>query len=162
MSKTATCLLVLCSIFILSGCGYTLRGRAVSGPYNGVELVPADDPRLQDAGLAGVRVEAIRDPDSLGRSVAASTTSGGNGNIALNISDFGAGWMDEEWDLRAKMGSEEFAQNRLRLPRPNSELRLLIVIEPGTGRERSSMESEQERRLDEYGISIPDSSIYRP
>ena len=162
MPNTITRLLLLCSLIILSGCGYTLQGRAVSGAYNGVELVPADDPRLQDTGLSGVRIEAIRDPESLGRSVAASTTSGGNGTIALSISEFGAGWMDEEWDLRAKMGGEEFAYNRLRLPAQNSNLRLLVVIEPGTGRERSSMESEQERRLDEYGISIPDSSIYRP
>ncbi|MCH2160630.1 MAG: hypothetical protein MK085_02020 [Phycisphaerales bacterium] len=161
MPRNATLLLVLCSLIPLTGCGYTLKGRAVSGAYNGVELVPADDPRLRDAGLPGVRVEAIRDPDSLGRSVAGSATSGGNGNIALNIADFGVGWMDEEWDLRVKMSSEEFAQNRVRLPGRNSGLRLLIVIEPGSGRERSSMESEQERRLDDYGISIPDSSIYR-
>ena len=148
-------------MLLMTGCGYTLKGRAVSGAYNGVEIVTSDDPRLQDAGLPGIRVEAIRDPDSLGRSVAGSATSGGNGTISLNISDFGVGWMDEEWDLRVKMGSEEFAQNRVRLPGPNSNLRLLIVIEPGTGRERSSMESEQEKRLDDYGISIPDSSIYR-
>jgi hypothetical protein len=36
-----------------------------------------------------------------------------------------------------------------------------VVVAPGTGSSRSSLEDEQERRLKESGISIPDSSIYR-
>ena len=145
----------------LPGCGYTLPGRVVSGRYNTVEIVSADDPRLRDAGMPGVRIELIRDPDSLGKSVATSTSSGGSGNVKISIAEIGVGWLDEEWDIRALMGSDEFATSRIRLPRPGTNMRLLVVLEPGSGRERSSMESEQERRLDDYGISIPDSSIYR-
>jgi hypothetical protein len=145
-----------------TGCGgYALRGQVISGPYNSVELVPSDDPRLKESGLSGVRIEAIRDPDSLSKNVAASTMSGGNGTVTLMIGEFGAGWMDEQWDLRASMGGDWFAQNRVSLPKPGSNLRLLVVVSPGTGSTRSSMDEEQERRLKESGISIPDSSIYR-
>ena len=149
-------------VLVAGGCGgYTLQGHAIRGSYNTVELVPSDDPRLNDPGLSGVRVEAIRDPDSLGKSVGGSTISGGNGRINLAIGEFGAGWMDEQWDLRASMGSDYFAQRRMMLPRSGSDLRLLVVVAPGTGDARSSMDDEQERRLKESGISIPDSSIYR-
>lgn len=160
--RTLLPILLVVASAALSGCSdYVLRGQAISGAYNSVELVPSDDPRLKDPGLSGVRIEAIRDPDSLGRDVAASTTSGGNGAINLAIGKFGAGWMDEEWDLRASMDGDWFAQNRVSLPGPGSSLRLLVVIAPGTGTARSSMEEEQQRRLKESGVSIPDSSIYR-
>ena len=161
-SRSSVCLLLGLLLVVAGGCGgYTLQGQAISGQYNAVELVPSDDPRFDGPGLSGVRIEAIRDPESLGRSVAASTMSGGNGRINLVIGEFGAGWMAEEWDLRASMGSDHFAQRRMALPGKGSDLRLLVVVAPGTGDARSSMDEEQERRLKESGISIPDSSIYR-
>ena len=104
-------------LMALPGCGYSLPGRVVSGRYNTVELVSSDDPRLKDAGMPGVRIELIRDPDSLGKSVAASTSSGGSGNISIRLAEIGVGWLDEEWDIRALMGSDEFATSRIRLPR---------------------------------------------
>ena len=155
-------ILLIIMVGTLAGCSeYALRGHAVSGAYNTLEIVPSDDPRLKDPGLSGVRIEAIRDPDSLGKEVVAATTSRGDGKISLVIGDFGAGWMDESWDLRASMGGDWFTQNRVVLPRRGSDLRILVVVAPGTGSSRSSLEDEQERRLKESGISIPDSSIYR-
>jgi hypothetical protein len=147
---------------VLGGCGaYTLQGHVVSGQYNMLEFVPSSDPRLREPGMAGVRVEAIRNPDSLGKEVVAGATSGRNGEVRLVINEFGAGWMDEAWDLRARIGSNWFAESRTQLPRASDDLRLLIVISPGTGSSRGSMDEEQTRRLGESGISIPDSSIYR-
>ena len=147
---------------LLGGCdAYTLRGHVVSGRYNMLELVPSTDPRLRDPGMSGVRVEAIRDPGSLGKNVVAGATSGRNGELRLVINEFGAGWMDEAWDLRARIGSDWFAESRTQLPKPSSNLRLLVVISPGTGSAQGSMDEEQTRRLGESGISIPDSSIYR-
>lgn len=146
----------------LGGCNaYTLRGHVVSGNYNMLELVPANDPRLGDPGMSGVRIEAIRDPDSLGKIVVSGATSGRNGEVRLVINEFGAGWMKEVWDLRARIGSDWFAESRTTLPKPSENLRLLVVISPGTGAARSSIDNEQQRRLGESGITIPDSSIYR-
>ena len=148
--------------FVLGGCdAYTLQGHVVNGQYNMLELVPSNDPRLREPGMAGVRVEAIRNPGSLGKEVVAGATSGRNGDVRLVINEFGAGWMDEAWLLRARIGNNWFAESQTELPKASSDLRLLIVISPGTGSARGSMDEEQTRRLGESGISIPDSSIYR-
>ena len=112
-------------------------------------------------GISGILVEAVRDPDSLGRSVAGSGKSSGNGKITLAINEFGVGWMKEVWDLRVMMGGDLFAQNRVEMPKPGSNLRLLVVVSPGTEVQRSSMEEEQQRQLEDSGIHIPESSIFR-
>ena len=159
-------IVVLTSLFLsvlsqVSCGGYSVSGKAVVGSYNTVEFVPANDPRLKKEGISGILVEAVRDPDSLGRSVAGSGKSSGNGDLTLMLDEFGVGWMKEVWDLRVMMGGDLFAQNRVQMPSPGSDLKLLVVVSPGTEVRRSSMEEEQQRQLEESGINIPDSSIFR-
>ncbi len=147
----------------LGGCGgYVLKGKAVIGPYNSIELVDKNDPRLKDRGTPGVRVEAVRDPDSLGRKTVASANSGGNGDLRLAISEFGAGFLDEDWELNVKMSGASYAANLFRLPFDPDSVRLLVVVELGSGRSGSSLNNEAQRELDTFDIHLPkDSAIYR-
>jgi hypothetical protein len=153
---------LLFSVLSHVGCSaYSVSGRAVVGSYNTVEFVPSNDPRLKKEGMSGILVEAVRDPDSLGRSVAGSGKSSGNGDITLVLDEFGVGWMKENWDLLVMMGGDLYTQNRVQMPAPGSDLRLLVVVSPGTEKHRSSLEEEQQRQLEDSGINVPDSSIFR-
>ena len=165
-SSSSSTLITLTAVLIMSGLGgcggYVLKGKAVVGSYNSIELVDKDDPRLKDRGTPGVRVEAIRDPDSLGRKTVAAANSGGNGDLRLAISEFGVGFLEEEWELNAKMAGASYAANIFSLPFDADSVRLLVVVEPGSGRNGTSLNNEAQRELDSFDIHIPkDSAIYR-
>jgi hypothetical protein len=147
----------------LVGCGaYTLEGRAVVGDYSGVELVDPDDPRLAGTGTAGITVEVVRDPESLGRKVVTRATSNGSGGLRVVISEFGAGFLEETWELRVLRGGSEFAADRVSLPFNPDKKRILVTIRPGDGRSRSTLSSEAERLLGGEDSRIPsDSTIFR-
>ena len=162
-NRSTALLMLLASCFVLVGCGgYVLEGRAVRGEYSSAELVDADDPRLDAPGMSGVNLELIRDPDSLGRRVATRTNSKGDGVIRLSISDFGVGFLDEEWDVRVLKDGSEYAIARVRLPFESGSKRLLVTIRPGDGRGRNSLGVEAERMLQQEDRQIPrDSAIFR-
>ena len=161
-AKTALSMLVASSLTLVGCGGYVLEGRAVRGEYSSAELVDPDDPRLDVAGMPGVALELIRDPDSLGRRVATRTKSKGDGVIRLSISDFGAGFLDEEWDIRVLKDGSEYAIARIRLPFDSASQKLLVTIRPGDGRGRNSLGVEAERMLQQEDRQIPrDSAIFR-
>lgn len=154
---------VVAGLGSLAGCGsYTLEGRAVVGAYSGIELVDPDDPRLRDPGTSGVVVEVVRDPESLGRQTVARATSNGSGAIRLVIGEFGAGFLEETWELRVLRGGSEFAADRFDLPFDPGSRRLLVTIRPGDGQGRNSLGTEAERQLGDGELRIPrDSAIFR-
>ena len=154
---------MLVAVVVLPGCGsYTLEGRAVLGSYSGVELVEPDDPRLRGDGVPGVSVEAVRDPDSLGRKTVARANSNGSGAIRLSIGEFGAGFLEETWELRVLRSGSEFAIDRFELPFDPGSRRLLVTIRPGDGQGRSSLGREAERQLGDGDLRVPkDSAIFR-
>ncbi len=156
-------LVLLLSIVPLIGCGaYTLEGRAVVGAYSGIELVDPDDPRLSGTGSAGMTVEIVRDPESLSRRIASRATSDGTGAIRLVISDFGAGFLEEDWELRVLRSGSEFAADRITLPFNPGDKRILVTVRPGDGRSRNSLSTESERLLGGEDSRIPsDSTIFR-
>lgn len=153
----------LLPMLVLVGCGtYTLEGRAIVGPFSGVELVEPDDPRLQEAGVSGVAIEVVRDPESLGRKAVARTTTSGSGAIRLSIGEFGAGFLEESWELRVLRGGEEYAVAQIDLPFDPGARRLLVTIRPGDGRGPNSLATEAERQLGDGDLRIPkDSAIFR-
>ena len=155
--------LVVLLVSVLGGCGpYVLEGRVVRGDFGAIDLVDPGDPRLADPGLGGVSVEAIRDPMSLGRKTVATATSQGDGSIRLVISDFGAGFLEEGWQLRAVSRGEEFASAIVQLPYDPSTRRLIVMIRPDDGRPRNSLSIEAEKQLEGGDMIIPkDSSIFR-
>ena len=161
--RSTSLLLLLASGLLVAGCGgYVLEGRAVTGAYSSAELVDVDDPRLNAPGLPGVSLELIRDPDSLGRKVVTRTSSKGEGAIKLSIGEFGAGFLDEEWDIRVLKDGSEYAIARVRLPFDSGSRRLLVTIRAGDGRDRNSLGVEAERMLQQEERQIPlDSAIFR-
>ena len=157
-------MLILLAISLpLVGCGsYTLEGRAVVGDYSGIELVDPDDPRLSGTGTSGMMVEVVRDPESLGRKVVTRATSNGSGAIRVVISEFGAGFLEETWELRVLRGGAEFAADRVTLPFDPDRKRILVTVRPGDGRSRSTLSTEAERLLGGEDSRIPsDSTIFR-
>lgn len=147
----------------LTGCGgYVLEGRAVSGDYSSIELVDPDDPRLNGKGTPGVSIELIRDPESLGRKVVSRANSQGDGSLRLSVSEFGAGFLEEDWDLRVIKGGQEFAIARTELPFSPGSRRILVTIRAGDGRGRNSLGLEAERLLQQGERQVPqDSAIFR-
>ncbi|MGI9014209.1 MAG: hypothetical protein ACR2GY_08165 [Phycisphaerales bacterium] len=145
------CLQLLVSMLaplIVSGCGgnsYAIEGRVVRGELPYITLVAADDPALElGEGIDGARITLIRDPNQLNRTAAASTRSRDGGWFVLDVQSFGAGWMDEEWEVQAASGSRA-AQTVLRLPaRPGGKV-LLVILAPGALPSDENLMGEVER-----------------
>ena len=147
-------------VWLLAGCGgYVLEGRAVEGQYSGVEFVDTDDPRLDGRGMPSITVEVIRDPDSLGRKVVATGRSVGNGDLRIPVGEFGAGFLEEEWELRILGGGAEYANARVSLPFDPASRRLLVTVRKGDGRTRNSLGVEAERQLQGEEMRIPNDSV---
>ncbi|MHC4947975.1 MAG: hypothetical protein ACYTG1_06910 [Planctomycetota bacterium] len=134
-------LLGAAALVVLPSCGgYVLKGHVIESGWTGISFVPADDPRLQQRGVPGVRVALHRDPDSLGRRLVATAASDGDGRVALDVGEFGAGWMVEQWLVQASRSGFETAEMQVTLPKSSSGLWLLVQLAPGdsvppTGRE---------------------------
>jgi hypothetical protein len=150
MTIRARCTAVLARsamLFSGAGCGgYVLQGRAVAGTASGVAFVPADDPRLLERGIADVRISVERDPGSLGSEVVATGTSDGEGRFSIPITDFGAGWMVEQWRIRAARSGCQTSQGDLSLSGTKG-LRLLVIMTPGIpdAMERENLLEQYER-----------------
>lgn len=147
MSRTAALVILL-----LSGCGYRIEGRAVPGGFGTVTWVDADDQRLQQRGMPGVRVQLVRDPDRMRREVIAESTSAADGSFTLDTRSFGVGWMDERWEIVAS-GPGVSAATRTELPMDASQRRLLIELgrgghSPGSPREANQNLYDEAARWD--------------
>ena len=118
---------------LMPGCGsgYAIQGKAIRGEYSSVTFVHPDDSRLQDPGVADVRVFLFRDPNSLGRELAASTSSDGGGNFIIPVNSFGAGWLVEQWQVHTYLQGSQSAESILTLPKPDMNLKLLITLGRG-------------------------------
>jgi hypothetical protein len=127
MRRLACCLPVL----LLCACGYRLQGRVVEGGFGTVTVVDDADDRLQAAGVQGVRVQLVRDPNRLRREVVASATSNRDGVFALETKTFGAGWTDERWEIVATRPGYGPAQSPIELPIDPGPRRLLVELERG-------------------------------
>jgi len=129
--KRVVCAMVLTALAAaLAGCeAYTMRGHVVRGDVSYIEIVSADDPRLDQAGIPGARIGAHLDPGRLNRKFLGSTTSDGNGNFRLAIDEFGAGWL--EYDISIVSHRDGFigAEQFFRIPK--ADRRVLIMLAPG-------------------------------
>jgi hypothetical protein len=117
----------------LTGCGgYALRGKVVQGPTSGFELVHEIDQRLKGPGIQNAEVMVRRDPQSLHPHLAGRDRTGANGDFAVPIGEFGAGWMEEQWLVQAAMSGYQNAELEMKLPAKGSKWRLLITLAPGS------------------------------
>lgn len=122
---------LLAVTLLLPACGYRIEGRAVPGGFGTLTWVDAADPRLQQQGVSGVRVQLVRDPERMRREVVAETTTGADGSFTLETKSFGAGWMDERWELAASRSGYGSAVTRTELPVDPSSRRLLVELQRG-------------------------------
>jgi len=117
----------------LAGCGgYRLPGRVVKGDLSMVVFVPPDDPALQTGEpVPRARVALYRDPEQLNRSLAGSAVSGPDGRFVIDVGEFGAGWMEEQWEIVAEAGGHIRAESMAPLPASGSDRVMLVIMAEG-------------------------------
>jgi hypothetical protein len=114
------------------GCGgYAIEGSVIEGSFSDAQIVAADDPALDGPGVQGAQVRIVRDPNGIRPTTVAEARSSSDGEFLLEIGEFGAGWMEEQWLIRAEKTGFRSVQTLVRLPSNSSERRLLITLEPG-------------------------------
>lgn len=122
-------LLLATSVALLSGCQYHMQGTVVSGAASSVEVVDSDDSRLAQPGLAGVTVEATLDPSEMKPIPQAPVSSDGTGRFAMPIQATGAGVLQYQALVVARLSGCKPATQLIALPGPGQ--RLLITLAPG-------------------------------
>ena len=132
MRHLVTTALVLSVGSALAGCrGYVLQGKVIRGFTDAMSVVSADDDRFGEAGVPNVKVTVHRDPDRLAIHLAGSGLSDSTGAFAVDIGEFGTGWMDEEWLVTATRPGFQTVQSKIRLPYDPADRHLLIIMVPG-------------------------------
>jgi hypothetical protein len=134
-TRIASCLLVLAT---LTGCGYQLQGRVVQGGFGTISLVEPTDQRLQVQGVPGVRVQLVRDPNRMRREVIAEASTDADGVFTLETRSFGAGFLDERFEMVATRPGFGVAQSTMELPMDPSARRVLVEIQRGGSGPNSS------------------------
>lgn len=127
-------LIALSMLFLLGslpGCGYTLRGKVVRGDTSSIELVHEMDQRLNGPGIANAETIVRRDPKSPSPQLVGQQRTGASGDFSMNISEFGAGWMQEQWLVQTRMSGFQNASAVMKLPAKDSKWQLLITLAPG-------------------------------
>lgn len=152
LRSLAIVLTLACVVVASTGCGgYTLRGRVIQGTTPSVEIVHQMDARLRSpagggpvsspnqtalmpegAGVGNVEVTLYRDPNTPNQRLADRIRSSGEGNFTLHLGGFGAGWMEEKWQVVSMNTGYANTVNTLKLPVNPDKFRLLITIAPGT------------------------------
>ena len=128
---------ILCSVVFLaamvSGCTtYKLRGKVVDGDVSSILVVDPDDPRLKQPGIAGVGIQLMLDPQKLSRKQAGQTTSFAYGTFSLPVEQTGAGFLEYQAMVTARMARMSPAVRIM--PLPPEDKRLLIMLAPGEDR----------------------------
>jgi hypothetical protein len=130
-----------------TGCGtYTISGAVVSGDTNAMIFVTSDDARLREPPLANVRLTVQRDPDKLSRKLVATDLSDASGRFTITIDEFGTGWMDEKWLIRATKNGFETTSALYELTPERKKLSLLVIMRPGL----SVIPQEDEDLMEEF------------
>ena len=130
MNGLSRALALVTFAFLLVGCeSYSLRGHVIRGEISYIEIVDADDERLESPGLTATRVGVHLDPGRLNRKFLGSTVSDANGDFSLPIDEVGAGFLEYDISVVAYrdgyFGAEQF------FVMPSSNKRVLIILGPG-------------------------------
>lgn len=139
-ARNAVIVLLLSAVPALGGCGsYVMQGKVVEGSYGAVLIVSAEDTRLDRPGVEGAQLMLYRDPDSLGKKLAARGTSDPDGFLAVEVREFGAGYLDERWLLQVWRSDYQTVEDYVRLP-SSKKLRILVMMPSGKSVEPAPME----------------------
>jgi hypothetical protein len=128
----------------LSGCTYQLHGRAVEG-FGSIEVTDPSHIDANNRPVQGARIELIRDHSTGNRERVASATSASDGTFILTVDAFGAGWMEEEWLLRASRSGFQNVEVATHLPASAGGRLLLVTL--AKGRSEKFHEPESQRSL---------------
>lgn len=138
----------LTGLVVLTGCSsYAIRGRVIAGGLSHSMFTSIDDPTLA-AGqpLAGATIVLYRDPDQLNRAIAAEARSSADGWFVLPVDAFGAGWMEESWEVVVRAPGRHPVQSSIVLPGSPGDARLLVVMSPG----RDVLDTDMTDPMDDY------------
>ncbi|MAJ47967.1 MAG: hypothetical protein CBC35_11990 [Planctomycetes bacterium TMED75] len=150
-------LLLVSSLLIGCGSPNQLEGRVINAGFSGARFITQevrDVHAIPGAGIPGASIELVRDPRSLGREVVARATSDHEGNFAMKVDAFGAGWMKEEWLFRCTHPGYPMVELFDSLPSLGGPTVLVIDMggAPGGNRNQSGNEQDRIRReIERYG-----------
>lgn len=117
------------STLVAAGCAsHRVRGRVVEGDFDFITVVSGSDSRLAAPGIGSTRITFTRDAGRLNAEQVGSGVSDPEGSFDIELDAFGAGWLSEEWLVRAVRSRFGFAEGSVRLPKPHSGEQLLITI----------------------------------
>ena len=142
----------LCGLFLIgfttaTGCSsYVIKGTVTPGSVSDMLFVESNDPRLREPPLTNVRITVQRNPDDLARQMVGTDISDAHGRFVISLDEFGAGWMDEVWLIRATKPGFKTATTKQRLDAGKKQQRLLVIMAPG----RSSAPQEDEDLMEQY------------
>ncbi len=127
---------------VLTGCeSYSLRGHVIRGEISYIEIVDADDERLEQPGLTATRVGVHLDPGRLNRKFLGSTVSNSNGDFSIPVDEFGAGFLEYDISVVAYrdgyFGAEQF------FVMPSANRRVLTIPGPGNDANPPSFEGRE-------------------
>ena len=143
-SALASAAALASALACVAGCSYRLEGRVVEG-HGGASVVRSGDDEARKSGIPGVTVELVRDASTMNRAVASRATSDASGRFELEVDGFGAGWMQEQWLLRARRNGFETVEQEVDLPGdPKGRVMVLGMVR---GRSRPFREPETSRSI---------------
>ena len=126
-------LLLGVALLWLGGCGsYRLQGIVIEGSQPSIEIVDADDPRLERFGLPEAELEVVLDPQRLQPETIARGRSDADGRFSLPIDTSGAGFLILDVEVRA--AREDFRSAKQRFDLPGKSRRLVVTLSPGKDR----------------------------
>lgn len=123
---------VVLMALLAGGCAsYELRGKVIEGHSPGARVVEADDPRLDEPGVGGAAVDVTLDPGRLQAKRIGSGMSDDDGTFALEIDEFGAGFLEHRVEVRGEARGRRVGRGEMILP--GSGKRVLVVVPTTAG-----------------------------
>ncbi len=119
------------AILLLTGCsGYMLRGRVVEGDASWVTVTNQAALEAEDSRpVQGAVVDLVLDPGRLNRKQLGTARTDANGEFAIKVDEFGAGWMEHDVGMTVSRDGFVVADGFFRLP-PDSQ-RILVTFQRG-------------------------------
>ncbi|MHC4099430.1 MAG: carboxypeptidase-like regulatory domain-containing protein [Planctomycetota bacterium] len=145
--RSMWCGLLVLGFVAAAGCSsYVIKGTVIPGAVSDMSFVESNDSRLREPPLTNVRITVQRNPDDLARQMVGTDISDAHGRFVISLDEFGAGWMDEVWLIRATKPGFKTATTKQRLDAGKKQQRLLVIMAPG----RSSAPQEDEDLMEQY------------
>ncbi|MCK4872951.1 MAG: hypothetical protein KAS72_09520 [Phycisphaerales bacterium] len=139
--------LLLLGALALPGCaGPVLRAKVIEADVSFVLIVPRDDPRLEDPGIANVTVAITSDPNSLGRQTIGTAVTDGFGEMSMNIELPLAGLARYEIGVVARKQGYTQTTGDFLLPADNQ----VVLIFMRSGRDTHRSEEDLRDTADQY------------